>query len=66
MYIWYSYVYQKAVLCFLIDECYIGAVKRYCFVRKNAAVPVQLEIVILRYNGWCVLIIRDYYYYYSI
>jgi hypothetical protein len=48
-------------------------------VRKYAAVPVQLEIVILQYIDWCVLIVRaiffnqrryfcqflmDYYYYY--
>jgi len=57
-----SYVYQKSVLCFLIDECYIRSVKRYCFVRKYAAVPVQLEIVILEYTGWCVLIIRAFFF----
>jgi hypothetical protein len=28
----------------------------YCFVRKYAAVPVQLKIIILQYIGWCVLI----------
>jgi len=50
MCIWDSYVYQRGVLCFLIDECYIRSVKRYCFVRKNAAVPVQLAIVILQYT----------------
>jgi len=27
MCIWDSYVYQKGVLCFLIDECYIRSVK---------------------------------------
>jgi len=58
MCIWDSYVYQKGVLCFLIDERYIRSVKRYCFVRKYAAVPIQLEIVILQYIGWCVLIIQ--------
>jgi hypothetical protein len=36
-------------LCFLVDECYIRSVKRYCFVRKYAAIPVQVEIVILQY-----------------
>jgi len=45
MCIWDSYVSQKGVLCFLIHECYIRSVGRYCFVRKYAAVPVQLEIV---------------------
>ena len=64
MCIWDSYVYQKGVLRFLIAECYIRAVKRYCFVRQCAAVPVQLEIVILQYIGWCVLIYYYYYYYY--
>jgi hypothetical protein len=57
MCIWDSYVYQKVYLCFLIHECYIKSVKNYCFVRKYAAVPVQLEIVILQYMGY-------YYYYY--
>ena len=54
MCVWDSCVYQKGVLCFLIAECYIRSVKRYCFVRQYAAVPVQLEIVILQYTGWCV------------
>ena len=30
------------------------------FVRKYAAIPVQLEIYILQYTGWCVLIIVDF------
>jgi hypothetical protein len=51
-----SYVYHKGVLCFLIHESYVRSVKRYCFVRKHAAVPVQLKIVILQYIGRCVLI----------
>jgi len=51
---------SESVLCFLIDECYIKSVKRYCFVRQYAAVPVQLEIVVLQYTGWCVLIIRAF------
>jgi len=62
MCIWDSYVYQKGVLCFLTDECYIRSVKRYCFVRKYAAVPVQIEIVILQYLGWCVLIVRAFFF----
>jgi len=49
---------EKGVLCFLIDECYIRLVKRYYFVRKYDAVPVQLEIVVLHYIGWCVLILH--------
>ena len=51
-----SYVYQNGVLCFLIHESYVRSVKQYCFVRKYAAVPIQLEIVILQYTGWCVLV----------
>ena len=53
----YSYVYLKGILCFLIHEVYVRPVKQYCFVRKYAAVPVQLEIVILHYTGWCLLIV---------
>ena len=56
MCIWHSYVYQKSVLCFLFRKSYVRSIKRYCFVRKYAAIPVQLEIFILRYTGWCVLI----------
>jgi hypothetical protein len=52
-----SYVYQKGVFCFLIHESYFRPVKIYGFVRKYAAVPVQLEIVILQYIGWCVLLL---------
>jgi len=62
MCIWDSCVYQKGVLCFLIHECYIRAVKRYCFVRKYAAVPVKLEIVILQYIDWCVLIVWAFFF----
>jgi len=36
---------KKSFLCFLIHECYIRSVKRYCFVRKYAAVPVQLLLL---------------------
>ena len=50
-----GYVYQNAVLCFLIHEGYVRSVKQYCFVRNYSAVPVQLEIVIPQYTGWCVL-----------
>ena len=32
-------------------------IKQYCFVRKYAAVPVRLEIVVLQYIGWCVLMV---------
>jgi len=60
MCIWDSYVYQKGVLCFLIHKSYVRSIKRYCFVRKHAAIPVQLESFILQYDGWCVLIIRTF------
>jgi len=53
----YSYVYRKGFLCFLIHKSYVRSIKRYCFVRKCAAIPVRLEIFILQYTGWCVLII---------
>ena len=59
MFIWDSYVYQKGVLCFLIHKSYVRSIKRYCFVRKYAAIPVQLEIFILQYTGWCVLVISS-------
>ena len=57
MCIWDSYVYQKGVLCFLIHKRYVRSIKRYCFVRKYAAIPVQLEIIIHQYIGCCVLIL---------
>ena len=57
MCIWDSYVYQNGVLCFPIHKSYVRSIIRYCFVRKYAAIPVQLEIFILQYIGWCVLII---------
>jgi len=60
---WRDYVYlgqlclSKGVLCVLIHKSYVRSIERYCFVRKCAAIPVQLEIFILQYTGWCVLII---------
>jgi hypothetical protein len=48
---------SKMCSLFFIDESYVRLVRRYCFVHNYAAVPVQLEIVILQYNGWCVLIV---------
>jgi hypothetical protein len=44
-------VYQKGVLCFLIHESYVRSVKRHCFVPNYAAIPVQLEAVVLQYVG---------------
>jgi len=57
MCIWDSYVYQKGVICFLIHKSYVRSIKRNCFVRNYAAIPVQLEIFIPQYIDWCVLII---------
>ena len=51
-----TYVYQKGVH-FLIHKTYVRSIKRYCFVRKYAAIPVRLGISILQYIG-------HYYYYY--
>ena len=48
---------KKGVLCFLIHKSYVRLIKRYRFVRKYTAIPVQLEIFILQYTGWCVLVI---------
>ena len=45
---------------FFIHEIYVRSVRRYCFVRNFAAVPVQIEIAILQYIGWCVLIVRTF------
>jgi hypothetical protein len=47
----------RKVFCFFVHESYVRSVKRYCFVREYAAVTIQLEIVILQYIGWCVLIV---------
>jgi hypothetical protein len=52
-----EYVYQKGVLCCLIHESYVRSVRRYCFVRNYAAIPVQLEVVILQFVGWSVLVV---------
>ena len=52
-----SYIYQKVVPCILIHKSYVRSIKRYCFVRKYAATPAQLEIFILQYIGWFVVII---------
>ena len=40
----------------------VRSVKSYCFIRKYAAVPVQLEIVVRLYIGWCVLIVWAFVY----
>ena len=50
----YSYVYQISGLCFFIPESYVRSVSRYCFITNYAAIPVQLEVVVLRYISWCV------------
>jgi len=57
MCIWDSYVYQKVVPCFVIHKSYVRSIKKYCFVRNYATIPVQLEIFILQHAGWRILII---------
>ena len=47
----------KKLLCFFFHESYIRTVRKYPLVRNYAAVPVQLEIVILQYIGWSALIV---------
>jgi len=47
---------RKVFFVFLFLKGMSGPLK-YCFVRKYAAIPVQLEIFIRQYIGWCVLII---------
>jgi len=57
MCIWNSCVYQKGVLCFLIHKSYIRSIKNYCFFPKACCDFRQLEIFIIQYISWCVLII---------
>jgi hypothetical protein len=73
-------VSKRCSLFFFIHGTYVRSVRRYCFVRNYAAVPVQLEIVILQYIGWrvlrewtfvfyqfsrfCQFLLLSYYYYY--
>jgi hypothetical protein len=42
---------------FLIRESYVRSVSSYCFVRNYAAIPVQLEFVVLQYISRCVPIV---------
>ena len=35
----------------------VRSVSRYCFIRNYAAIPGQLEIVVLQYISWCVPIV---------
>ena len=48
---------KKGVVCFLIHKNYVSPVKRHWFVLKYGAIPVPLEIFILQYIGWCVLVL---------
>jgi hypothetical protein len=50
VYLGQLYLSKRSSL-FSYYEFYIRSVKRYCFVRKYAAVPVQLENVILQDIG---------------
>jgi hypothetical protein len=44
-----SYVCKIGSLCFFIRESYVRSVSRYYFIRYYAAIPVQLEDVVLQY-----------------
>ena len=35
----------KNILCFLIHKSYVRSIKRYCFVRKYAAIPLLLLLL---------------------
>jgi hypothetical protein len=48
---------KRVFFVFFIYESYVTSVRRYCFVRNYTVVPVQLEIVIFQYTGWCVFIV---------
>jgi hypothetical protein len=48
---------SKGIFCFLVRESYVRSVGRYCFVRHNAAIPVQFEVVVLQHVCWLVLIV---------
>jgi len=51
---------KKVFFVFLFIKVMSGRLKGIFFVRKYAAIPVQLEIFILQYIGWCVLVIRSF------
>jgi len=63
LFFWRGYVYlgqlclSKRCSFLLSHKSYVRLIERYCFVHKYAAIPVQLEIFILQYTDWCVLII---------
>ena len=63
---WRNYVYsgqlclsERCFFVFLFMEVMSGRL-RYCLIRKCAAVPIQLKIVIFHNTGWCVLIARAF------
>jgi hypothetical protein len=53
----HTYIHTYIQTFIFLYKMFIRSVKRYCFVRKYAAFPVQLEIVVLQFTGWCVLIV---------
>jgi len=57
-----NYVYQISGLCFFIRESYVRSVSRYCLIRNYAALPVQLEVVILQYINSCVPVVWTFVY----
>jgi len=52
---------SKGFLCFLLHKSYVRSIKMYCNVRKYAAIPIQLDIFILQYIGWYVVIIWTFF-----
>ena len=47
-----SHVYQIGGLCYFIRESHVRSVSRYRFIRNYAAIPVQLEVVVLQYISY--------------
>jgi hypothetical protein len=46
---------RKVFFVFFVRESYARSVGKYCFVRNNAAIPVQFEVVVLQhgcYKRW--------------
>ena len=57
MCIWIQLCLSKGVLWFIIHKNYVRSIIIFCFVSKYVAIPVQLEIFILQYISWYVLVI---------
>jgi hypothetical protein len=48
---------KKVFFVYLFVKVMSGRLKAIVFFRNYAAVPIQLKIVILQNNGWCVLVV---------